>query len=401
MKSVLIISCVFPPEQMVSANISYNIASQLSTWKHVIVLCPRPTRPFGFKFVENNKNENFEKIILSSYTSPKTNFLGRFVESFSFGLHAAKFIEKNHREIDFIYLNVWPIFAQYLIIKNAKKFGIRTILHIQDIYPESLTNRLPLFLRMPFFKLLLPFDKYILREADIVIAISRNMLNHLQLIRNIELKKIRLVQNWQDEETFLNLPEEKNNNISYSDREYFTFMYLGNIGPVAGVEFLIESFVLSGLFNSRLVIAGNGSRKSSCILLAKKFPNEKIEFWDVPSGAVQQIQNEADVMLLPVRTGGSASSIPSKLIAYMFSGKPIIASIDENSDTAECIKEAKCGWVIEPENTEELSISMNHVLGLDEDKLNLYGNNGKRFATDNFSKKINLQKMISIFLQMN
>ena len=37
-------------------------------------------------------------------------------------------------------------------------------------------------------------------------------------------------------------------------------MYLGNNGPVAGVEFLIESFFKANIFNSKLIIAGSGSK---------------------------------------------------------------------------------------------------------------------------------------------
>ena len=38
----------------------------------------------------------------------------------------------------------------------------------------------------------------------------------------------------------------------------------------------------------------------------------------------------------------------------MFSKKPVIASVDMDSDSARIIKEAKSGWVIEPENIDML-----------------------------------------------
>ena len=47
--SVLIISAVFPPEPIVSAKLSEDIANGLVEHDiKVIVLHPRPTRPYGF-----------------------------------------------------------------------------------------------------------------------------------------------------------------------------------------------------------------------------------------------------------------------------------------------------------------------------------------------------------------
>ena len=43
----------------------------------------------------------------------------------------------------------------------------------------------------------------------------------------------------------------------------FVFMYLGNIGPVAGVETIIQAFCQLDNPNMFLVIAGSGSKKES------------------------------------------------------------------------------------------------------------------------------------------
>ena len=46
--NILIISAVFPPEPVVSANLSRDLAEELSKNNQVTVLCPKPTRPNGF-----------------------------------------------------------------------------------------------------------------------------------------------------------------------------------------------------------------------------------------------------------------------------------------------------------------------------------------------------------------
>lgn len=392
-KNILIVSSVFPPEPVVSANLSYDIAVELSKKNNVTVISPFPTRPFGFKFLKKNINSSFSLINLNSYTCPEFNIFGRFMESYSFGKACSNYIKKNKNHIDIIYINTWPIFAQYLTVKEAYKFGIPIITHIQDVYPESLSAKIPR-LAFIFNLIFISIDKIILKKSKKIIAISEKMKNHLSNSRKISLKKIKVVKNWQDEETFIKYEQTKNNN--YLDQRLFTFMYMGNVGPVAGIDLLIDSFSKSNLENCMLVIAGSGSKRIELENLVSLRKIERVNFIDVPKGKVAEIQGSANVMLLPIKKGAASSSIPSKLPAYMFSKKPIIASVDKDSDSAEVINEANAGWVIEPENVEMLINKMKEVFLTKTSELEKKGQNGFDFALKYLSKKNNLKSLVSL-----
>ena len=114
---------------------------------------------------------------------------------------------------------------------------------------------------------------------------------------------------------------------------------------------------------------------------------------DVPDGKVPESQFIADVMVLTIKKGFSSTSVPSKLPAYMFSSKPIIVSVDENSDTAQSILDSGCGWVCESENIDMLAKLMIQASLTDETKLNQMGDSGYQYALNNFSRKNNLQKL--------
>ena len=394
MSRTLIVSAVFPPEPVVSASLSRDIAHELAKRNDVVVLCPKPTRPHGFKFSSMYESKNHKVIRLNSYTCSACNILGRLWESYSFGTHCANYIKSNSKDLDCIYLNAWPLFSQYLIVKTAKRLNIPCVIHVQDIYPESLINKLR-FAKSLFFKILLPIDVYVLKNSTAVLCISDNMKRTLVSTRNISPEKAIVVTNWQDEKAFIHF-----RNLKVNDKENlsapFTFMYLGNNGPLAGVELLIESFVKANIPNSKLVIAGTGSRTNACIELAKNYKARNIEFIPVPEGMVPSIQDRADVMLLPVKKGGALSSIPSKLPAYMFSAKAIIGSLDLESDTAKSIIKAGCGIVVEPENKESLMKAMIESSQWNRDLLNSKGKAGFSYAMQTFSKKANLPKVISL-----
>ena len=390
-KYILITSAVYPPEPVVSSKLSADLYNDLKSKGYVVrVLHPVPTRPNGFVFGDKlAKGE--DEITTESYVCPQSSLKGRIRESWSFGRACSKYIEEHCSEISSIYANVWPMFSQRAIVKAAKKYGIPCIIHVQDVYPESLTNKMPSAIGRIAQALLLPIDKYILKNCTKVVAISDKMKNYLSQTRGIDSRKISVVINWQNEKEFLDYQASSKD---FTIDRPFTFMYMGNIGPVAGVDLLIDAFELLDKQEARLVIAGSGSMRER--LKTQTAGNSRIEFWDVPNGKVPEIQAQADVMMLPIKKGAASSSIPSKLPAYMFSAKPIIGCIDADSDTANAIREADCGWVIEPENVEKLAETMKMVVSVDNAVLADKAQKAQLYGLSHFSKKENLNRLVKV-----
>jgi glycosyltransferase involved in cell wall biosynthesis len=388
---ILIVSAIFPPEPVVSANLSFDIANVLSKKEKITVISPFPTRPFG-KVYENKeiyRKYPFEHTILKSYTSPKSSLLGRLRESYSLGLHTKKYIEENHHYIEVIYANTWPLFAQKYLVEVASKYNIPVVLHIQDIYPESISKKIP-FIGFLVQKLLFPIDKKILNKSTKIITISYKMKNYLMKSRYLKENKIKVVRNWQNDDMFINYKDKHQKNNT------FTFMYLGSINPTAGVDLLINAFGKSNLKEARLIIAGSGSDKGKCIRIAKNYHNKTIEFYEVSGKEVPSMQSKADVLLLPLKKGVARTALPSKLTAYMLSAKPIIASIDLDSEPADMIRDNGCGLVIEPEDEIQLIECMENIRKLEKENLLSMGENSFIYAKEHLSKKHNLSKLTTI-----
>ena len=99
-------------------------------------------------------------------------------------------------------------------------------------------------------------------------------------------------------------------------------------------------------------------------------------------------------MCLPMKRGSAMFSIPSKLPAYMFSAKPILSSVDKDSDTAVCIKDAKAGWVAIPEDAKDVARCMKKATMLSRDQLLEMGKCGFEYSMRVFSKKVNLPILV-------
>jgi len=388
-RNILIASCVFPPEPVVSATISFDLANSLVKNNQVTVISPRPTRPFGYNFetVLTDKNRAFNHVVVNSYTNPKSKVLLRFYESYSLGKHIVRYIKENKHKIDIVYINSWPLASQYLIVKACKKLNIETVIHIQDIYPETLINKLPV-LKSFFHSLLLPIDKYILKNASRIVTISSGMKNYLLRTRNLEEKRVKVVYNWQNIKQSSSISQEN---------ELFTFVYLGSLSPSAQIESIIEAFGELKSKKAKLIIAGSGSDEEKLKAISSNYLETKIEFIPAPSDQVVNIQSKANVLVLSLRDGVGKIALPSKLVSYMFSKKPILSIVEKDCDIEKIIIEADCGWVVRQNAKEDIKSKMLELIDINSNILIKKGEKAETFATNNLSREVNLEKLSKIF----
>lgn len=394
-KNVLIVSGVFYPEPIVSARLQTDLAFELTKDYNVTVLRTKPSRPMGFKMPEYDYRKfPFCVIELDSFTSPQSSLIGRFRESYSMGRYVCKYLNAHHDEIDFVYNDAWHLFGNGQVAKACVKYDIPYMTPVQDIYPESLISKLPKIklLNWLVMKMLMPLDMYNLNHASRIHTNSQKLMEELMASRHLPKEKFVVVRNWQDEKEFIEYAS--NNELQKEEGSPFTFMYLGNIGPLAGVDILFEALRMAQLPNARLVVAGSGSAKVSLQKKASEIKDCNIEFWDVPTGKVPETQDKADVMCLPVKRGFALSSIPSKLPAYMFSAKPVLASVDKESDTAQSVIRAKSGWVAEPENVESIVNAMREAYRTEKNELVAMGKRGFDYSISNFSRGQNLAILV-------
>lgn len=313
-------------------------------------------------------------------------------ESYSFGAHAVRFMRRFCNPFDVLYVNAWPLLAQAQIVHYAKKHNTPVVLQIMDIYPESIIYKIPSILRQSVYSILLRLDTWISDNSSTLVVISENMSNSYIEKRKVRPSRLFIVPTWQDETPFLLNPDRCKACARYGiSSELFTFMYLGNIGPVAGVDFLIQSFIHAQPPGSQMLIVGDGADREKCVNLASSLNASNIHFISDPDAAsVPSLQSMADVFLLPMKKGTAHSSIPSKLQAYMFSAKPILATLDSKSDTASIIEKSNCGWIGEPEDFQGMAEKMSEAIRMPRDRLYKLGANGASYARAHFSKTKNV-----------
>lgn len=390
MGRILMICAVFPPEEVTTAGMSYDLALALSKKNDVTVLRPRPSRPAGVDYSERNIDfDGFKCITLNSYTCPHSKMLPRFRESMDFGFKSAQYIKKHRDEIDYIYNAGWHLFGLYIVSKVAKRYNIPYMVPIQDVYPESLLTRgiSSGIIKKLVKRFLFPLDLYTQKNAHIVRTNTMEMATYLSQTRNIPLDKYLIVYNWQNEEDFRQVSKDTKGQV-------FVFSYVGSINVHSNVDLIIKAYSKAETETTEMRVYGGGNQTEACKELAKHLNLNKISFGFVSRNEVPRIQSEADVMLMALPTGNGRLCMPSKLVSYMLSGKPVLASIDTDCEAAKIIKESGCGIVVEPDNVDALVAGFKEMTNTTYEERCAMGRQAREFAQNVLSKEVNLNKVI-------
>jgi colanic acid biosynthesis glycosyl transferase WcaI len=408
---VLIVSAVFPPETTVTAQTSFQIAGELFRRGHqVTVLAPFPSRPDGELFkgyrrsLYRTENMGFSVIRCFSFLSRKSTMGSRLLENIGFAITSSVRVLLAPRS-DIIYMNSSIIFGSGMASAAAWLRGIPVAMSIQDPYPESLSHRKRLAPQSLLFRILRRLDSKIAHSAKALIVISDRSCETYRFDRGVPADRIHVLQNWGDASSAkIDARGAYALRQKYGITDHATFaVYLGNIGAAAGIETLIEAFEF--LWNDEnicMLIAGVGSRLQACQkLVDKKGLQDRVFFHTSRSKKdAGIILGAADVLLLPTQGEQSLVSVPSKLIPYMLSGRPVLAMVLGNSETAELITAAKAGWVVPPGNPVGVASALKIIAANPREDLRAAGARGLDYALCHLTREANLSTMIRLLLQL-
>ena len=392
-----------------SAHTSRQIAEKLVELGHQItVIAPFPSRPEGktypnysWKFIRRELTASGVNILRClAFPSSKSTIFSRLLENLSFGLSAALALASIPRQ-QVIYANTWPLLATGLVATFARLRGIPIVISVQDVYPESLFSQKRISKENVLARALIWIDKKISLSASALIVLAEQFKELYNLTRNVAVEKIHVVPNWIDPEW---MDFQTGCKTDYRRKmglpaNAFCYVYAGNIGAAAGLEEVILTFKQLEGINVCLVIAGSGSHLRRCQYLVQDHRLNQI-FFHSPwlESETVEILELADAFILPTRGKQSLSSVPSKLITYMFAGRPIIAVADIGSEVSRVIEAANCGRVLTANSSKEIGDALIEFSQLSSNQLDQLGESGKYYAKQHFNQKDNLSNVIHIIL---
>ena len=194
----------------------------------------------------------------------------------------------------------------------------------------------------------------IYRAADRITVITESFAEAIAA-RGVERGKIAAIPNFVDTGAVAPLPRGNSFRRLHALDDKFVVMYAGNIGYTHGAEILVEAAAkLAAIPGLLFLVVGGGSKQADIEGLARERRLANIQFLPTQPGEVlPAMLAAADVFVLTSKPGVGKTSFPGRIYNSLLAARPVVASVDEDSDLARFLRRADAGIVTPPGNVEE------------------------------------------------
>ncbi len=261
------------------------------------------------------------------------------------------------------------------------------ITDVQDLWPDALaaTGLQP---DGRLYGLLGGLCRLVYRQAAHIVVLSVGYRAAL-IERGIPANKISVVYNWHaDEAPLTQSPEGRLLPVGYK----YTFVYAGNLGSAQALLSAIDAFAQLKDESVSFVLIGAGVEKDDLERYARSISADNIFFLGyIPSQEIKAYLAEADVLFVHLRDEDLFKiTIPSKIQAYLSSGKPILMAVGGESN--QIVLDAGAGEVALPGDPESLARAARRLL-LKKGQWPDMGANGRAFYNRVMARSIGVEKI--------
>lgn len=359
---VLIVSQYFRPERV---SIPITLADELSRRGHQVeVLTAWPNYPEGRLFPGYRQRlrhtEHHGDVVVHRVplvVSHSTSAVGRLLNYASFAVTSALRVGPARRA-DVVYVYATQMTASVGPRLWRWLFGTPYVLHVQDLWPESVTGSGMVSGRLSDFlgRAMGPWLRDAYARAAHVVAIAPTMLEMLRE-RGASRSASSVIFNWSPSDV-VTPPHQDVPGASdqVGDRHGTTFVYAGNLGELQDLPTLIDAFVLcSDLPDAELLIAGAGVLEDELRARAASHPRARITFLGrLGVDEMKEVNARSDFQLVTLRPLEIfRGTIPSKLQNALASGTPVVTTV--HGDVARIVDRHQLGLTAPPSDVPALA----------------------------------------------
>jgi colanic acid biosynthesis glycosyl transferase WcaI len=258
---------------------------------------------------------------------------------------------------------------------------------VHDIYPDVLL-RLGVLTNPRLISLIERVERFFYDRAVQVSVLSPGFKENLAR-KGVPEDKITIIPACVDVEFIRPLPRENELRQRWGLADKFVVLYAGNIGLSQGLDIALEA-AKSLIHHPDIVFAlvGEGATRQALQAAAEESGLSNVRFFSfLPREEVPLIYALADICLVSLKRDIVVESVPSKTYTIMASGRPIIATVDPNTEVGRLLDQAHCGLCAEPENAEALSRA---IMQLYQDDLlrKDMGRRSRDFVVEQYSRQV-------------
>jgi colanic acid biosynthesis glycosyl transferase WcaI len=267
----------------------------------------------------------------------------------------------------------------------GKFHGAPFIYNVQEIYPD-IAVRLGALRNRRLIGLLERLERFVYRKGEKIAVIAPRMRQRL-LEKGVPPDKVEVLPNFVDIGDLSPLPKDNEFSRRLGVQEKFVVSYAGNMGPAQGLENFIDSAgVLRDESGIHFMMMGDGILREP---LKKRVENLGLNNFTFlpyqPYSMMPQIYAASDICLVPQTAQTGCDAIPSKVYRIMACARPVLATTDPESDLAHLIKDAGCGEMGPPEGASGLA-DVIYKASRDQNRWKEMGQAGRAHVVEHYSR---------------
>ena len=362
-RKLTILTQWYPPEQAPFGRMMHELASDLvgRDWE-VTVITGFPNHPRGEVFggyrkqwlqEEADAGVSVQRVWLA--TSSNRGLLARLATFASFTLTSAwRFLRRPRADVVFAVLQPLSVGVTLPLVARLKRSKL--VFNVQDLHPDTQV-RLGLVRKPWLIAALRAVERYAYRHCAALTVICEPFRTHA-VNRGAPLERVHVVGNWVDTARIRPGPDggEIRRAAGLHDGQ-FVALWAGTLGFVSGAGVVLDAAqLLRDDPHIGFLIVGDGPIRAELIERARELGLGNVAFLPFqPEDRLVAVQNAGDVSIVTLAREFAESSVPSKVLAYMAAGRGVVAAVDRESPTAQLLRDAGCGVVVEPDDAHALA----------------------------------------------
>jgi colanic acid biosynthesis glycosyl transferase WcaI len=269
----------------------------------------------------------------------------------------------------------------------SRLWRVPFVYQIQDLWPETLSAtgmvNNPRVLRWVGL-----FARWVYSGAASILVISPGFKRNL-IGKGVPADKICVIPNWADEDVYRPVPCDAAFASEHGLAGRFNVVYGGNLGAAQAMDsVLAAAFMLRDLPQVQFVLIGDGVDEVRLREAAESQGLDNVRF--LGRQPVERMPNHfalADVLLVHLKDDPLFEiTIPSKTIAYLACGRPILSAVA--GDAADVVRDAGAGLICPPEDPAALAAAVRQFYGMPVEQREAMGAAGRRAFLANYSRAV-------------
>lgn len=351
----------------------------------------QPPYKAGICYRESRNGVTILRVPLYVPGDPTT--VKRILHETSFGIMAALGMLGAGRP-DLLFVISPPLILAMLAKSLSRLWGVPYVLHVTDLQPDT-AKELGMLGSRRFVEVLERIALACYREAALVSSVSKGMKDRIAR-KGISEERLGVFSDWLDPEIRRSVSRERGLQVRKQEGwgGRFVVMHVGNMGVKQGLDVVLTAAQQDEQIDPSLwVLVGDGAARRALERKAQTLGLTNVRFYPVlPRRRFYEFLSAADVCLICQRREVLDFVFPSKTRVLMGAGKPIVASVNDESEVARVLRESGGGWVVEPERGETL-VSKVRELRQNAAMVEEAGKNGALYAYAHWEK----EKMLEAF----